>query len=103
MPRLPVRWLPVRLERLLGLWRLRRLLLVLGLLSLVLDQITLSRCSPTRSQGRVLRDPACCLVCAAESASNSPYSWPERNGAATVIDVADAGMTDHDLRIGLRW
>ena len=42
MPRLPVRWLPVRLERLLGLWRLRRLLLVLGLLSLVLDQITLT-------------------------------------------------------------
>ena len=55
------------------------------------------------SQGRVLRDPACCLVCAAESASNSPYSWPARNGAATVIDVADARMTDHDLRIGLRW
>jgi len=37
MPRLPVR-LPVRLERLLGLWRLRRLLLVLGPLCLVLDQ-----------------------------------------------------------------
>jgi len=39
MRRLPVRWLPVWLERLLGLWRLRRLLLVLvpALLSLVLD------------------------------------------------------------------
>ena len=41
MPRLPVRWLPVRLERLLGLRRLRRLrlglLLVLGPLWLVLD------------------------------------------------------------------
>jgi hypothetical protein len=32
MPRLPVWRLPVRLERLLGLWRLRRLLLVLGFL-----------------------------------------------------------------------
>ena len=43
MRRLPMRWLPVRLERLLGLRRLRRLRLgllpVLGLrLSLVLDQ-----------------------------------------------------------------
>jgi len=41
MSRLPVRPLRVRLERLLGLWRLRRLrlglLLVLGPLSLVLD------------------------------------------------------------------
>jgi hypothetical protein len=41
MSRLPVRWLPVRLERLLGLRRLRRLrlglLLVLGPLPLVLD------------------------------------------------------------------
>jgi hypothetical protein len=41
MPRLPMRRLPVRLERLLGLWRLWRLrlglLLVLGPLSLVLD------------------------------------------------------------------
>jgi hypothetical protein len=37
--RLPVWWLPVRLEWLLGLWRLRRRLLqVLGRLSLVLDQ-----------------------------------------------------------------
>ena len=39
MRRLPVRWLPVRLERLLRLWRLRRRLLrVLGRLSLVLTQ-----------------------------------------------------------------
>jgi hypothetical protein len=39
MRRLPVRWLPVRLERLLGLWWLRRRLLrVLGRLSLVLTQ-----------------------------------------------------------------
>jgi len=39
MRRLPVRWLPVRLERLrgLGLW-LRRLLLVLGFLPRVLTQ-----------------------------------------------------------------
>jgi hypothetical protein len=35
---LPLRWLPMRLERLLGLWRLRRLLRVLGLLPLVLDR-----------------------------------------------------------------
>ena len=41
---LPVRRLPVRLQTLLGLWwvrrlrRLRRLLLVMGLLPLVLDQ-----------------------------------------------------------------
>ena len=39
MRRLPVRWLPVRLERLLGLWRLRRrLLCVLGRLPLVLTK-----------------------------------------------------------------
>jgi hypothetical protein len=40
MRRLPVRRLPVRLERLRGLWRLwmGRLLLVLGLLPLVLTQ-----------------------------------------------------------------
>jgi hypothetical protein len=38
MPRLPVRWLSVRLERLLGLWRLRRLLLVLELLPRLLTQ-----------------------------------------------------------------
>jgi hypothetical protein len=38
MWRLPMRRLPMRLERLLGLRRLRRLLLVLGLLSRVLDQ-----------------------------------------------------------------
>jgi hypothetical protein len=31
-------WVQMRLERLLGLWRLRRLLLVLGLLSRLLDQ-----------------------------------------------------------------
>ena len=36
--RLPVWWLPVRLEWLLGLWRLRRLLLVLGLLPHLLEQ-----------------------------------------------------------------
>jgi hypothetical protein len=46
MPRLPMRPMPVRLERLLGLRRLRRLrlglLLVLGPLWLVLDQKTLS-------------------------------------------------------------
>jgi hypothetical protein len=38
---LPVRRLPVRLQTLLGLWRLRRvrrLLLVLGRLPMVLDQ-----------------------------------------------------------------
>ena len=38
MRRLPVRPLRVRLERLVGLWRLRRLLLVLGLLPLLLEQ-----------------------------------------------------------------
>jgi len=34
---LPLRWLPLRLARLLGLWRLRRLLLVLGFLPRLLD------------------------------------------------------------------
>ena len=34
-----LRGLQMRLERLLGLWRLRRLLLVLGALPLVLDQL----------------------------------------------------------------
>ena len=38
MRRLPLRPLRVRLERLVGLWRLRRLLLVLGLLPRVLTQ-----------------------------------------------------------------
>jgi hypothetical protein len=37
MPRLSLWWLPVWLERLLGLWRLRRLLPILGTLPLVLD------------------------------------------------------------------
>ena len=36
---MPLRWLSMRLERLLGLRRLRRLLLVLGPLCLVLDRI----------------------------------------------------------------
>jgi hypothetical protein len=36
MPRLSLRWLPVWLETLRGLWRLRRLLPVLGSLPLVL-------------------------------------------------------------------
>jgi hypothetical protein len=57
MSRLPLR-LPMRLERLLGLWRLRRLLRVLGLLSLVLDQKTLVNVGRRGSQGRVLLDPA---------------------------------------------
>jgi hypothetical protein len=57
MSRLPLR-LPMRLERLLGLWRLRRLLRVLGLLSLVLDQKTLVNVGQRGSQGRVLLDPA---------------------------------------------
>jgi hypothetical protein len=39
MPRMPVRWLSMRLERLLGLRRLRRLLLVLGPLCFVLDRL----------------------------------------------------------------
>jgi hypothetical protein len=59
---LPLRRLPMRLERLLGLWRLRRLrlglLLVLGPLSLVLDQKTLVNVGRRGSQGRVLLDPA---------------------------------------------
>ena len=38
MRRLPMRRMPVRLERLRRLRRLRRLLLVLGFLPLVLDQ-----------------------------------------------------------------
>jgi hypothetical protein len=38
--RLPVRRLQMRLERLLGLWRLRRLLRILGTLPLVLDRRT---------------------------------------------------------------
>jgi hypothetical protein len=38
MPRLPMRRMPVRLERLLGLRRLWRLLLVLGFLPRLLDQ-----------------------------------------------------------------
>ena len=39
LPWLQMRRLQVRLARLLGLWRLRRLLLVLGALPLVLDQL----------------------------------------------------------------
>jgi hypothetical protein len=38
--RLQVRRLQMRLERLLGLWRLRRLLRILGPLPLVLDRRT---------------------------------------------------------------
>ena len=40
MRRLQVRRLQVWLERLLGLWRLRRLLLVLGILPRLLDRCT---------------------------------------------------------------
>jgi hypothetical protein len=56
--RLSLRWLPLWLERLLGLWRLRRLLLVLGFLSHLLDQILKRRAQRRESRGRVLLDPA---------------------------------------------
>jgi hypothetical protein len=69
---LPMRRLSMRLERLLGLWRLwwlRRLLLVLGLLPhLLRPKSLLSRVS----QGRVLLDPArLCFICAAIDNSRS--------------------------------
>ena len=44
LPWLQMRRLQVRLERLLGLWRLRRLLRVLGALPLVLDAVTAGSC-----------------------------------------------------------
>jgi len=47
MPRLPLRWLSMRLERLLELRWLRRLLPVLGPLRLVLDK-NLSGRTPTQ-------------------------------------------------------
>jgi hypothetical protein len=52
--RLSLRWMPVWMERLLRLWRLRRLLLVLGLLPHLLDQILKRR----ELMGRVKQDPA---------------------------------------------
>jgi len=79
MSRLPVRPLRVRLERLLGLWRLRRLRLgllqVLGLavLPLVLDQKALSRHRLTRITGPGLARPGPpCSICGTEDAGNSP-------------------------------
>jgi hypothetical protein len=61
--RLSLRWLPLWLERLLGLWRLRRLLLVLGLLPHLLDQILKRRAQRRLSRGRVLLDPAHLSYC----------------------------------------
>jgi hypothetical protein len=61
--RLSLRWLPLWLERLLGLWRLRRLLLVLGFLSHLLDQILKRRAQRRESRGRVLLDRPSCLIC----------------------------------------
>ena len=48
MSRMPLRWLSMRLERLLGLRRLRRLLLVLGPLCLVLEPTVIF---PVKEQG----------------------------------------------------
>jgi hypothetical protein len=52
MPRMPVRWLSMRLERLLGLRRLRWLLLVLGPLRLVLDRLQCGDRHRLLGQGR---------------------------------------------------
>jgi hypothetical protein len=72
MPRLPVRWLPMRLERLRGLWRLRRLLPVLGTLRLVLDRKTLSRHRPTRIRGLgLLSTQPIRFICGTVGANNS--------------------------------
>ena len=72
MPRLPLRWLSMRLERLLELRWLRRLLPVLGTLRLVLDQKTLSRYRPTRitGLGLLLTQPIR-FICGTVGANNS--------------------------------
>jgi hypothetical protein len=69
---LPLRRLPMWLERLLGLWRLWRLLplvvRVQGSLPLVLEQNRYR----LKSKGRVLLDPAHrCLICGTIGANNS--------------------------------
>jgi hypothetical protein len=58
MRRLSLRWVPVWMERLLGLWRLWRLLLVLGSLPHLLDQILKRRVQRRELMGRVKQDPA---------------------------------------------
>ena len=63
LPWLQMRRLQVRLARLLGLWRLRRLLLVLGALPLVLDR--LQWVDRHRLSRPVLRHPACLCPSAA--------------------------------------
>jgi hypothetical protein len=57
MRRLSLRWMPVWMERLLGLWRLRRLLLVLGLLPHLLGQILKRRVQRRELRGRVKQEP----------------------------------------------
>jgi len=101
MRRLPVR-LPVRLEKLLGLWRLRRLLLVLGHLSLVLDQITLSRHRLTQVTGPGLARPGP-LVLFAAPRMLAIRQYHGRVAPRRASTVTHARPADHDLRIGLRW
>jgi hypothetical protein len=87
MPRLPVRRLPVWMERLLGLWRLRRLLPVLGTLRLVLDQNTLSS---TRITGLgLLSTQPIRFICGTVGANNSlPSAVSARQGRSPQCSLA---------------
>jgi hypothetical protein len=55
--RLQMRRMQMRLETLLGLWRLRRLLRALGTLPLVLDRHRPTTLTEANTNGRVLLDP----------------------------------------------
>ena len=82
MPRLPLRWLSMRLERLLGLRWLRRLLPVMGPLRLVLTDY--SRSIHIGCHGQVvlhsagaLKPPNCSsMACATARVSASPPRGP---------------------------
>ena len=93
MRRLPVRWLPVRLEKLLGLWRLRRLLLVLGLLPRVLTQ---NRWLTWVTGPGLARDPAHLSYLRHRDVNNASLRPPPL--------MRDRSRRDHDLKmLPLRW
>jgi len=94
--------LSMRLERLLGLRRLRlglrRLLPVLGRLPLVLDQKALSRHRLTRVTGPGLARPGPPVLFAAPSMlANRQYRRQLGTAAGIVGRLCPA---DHDMRIG---
>jgi hypothetical protein len=110
--RLQMRRLQMRLERLLGLWRLRRLLRILGTLPLVLEpaHFPTSLTEPS-TNGRVLLDPAKFYLLApwtvwdCKSASRIVAGVPARpsTGSTTVGAQARPQCYPNPRNIVSRW